>query len=219
MGRSNIYRNINKFGNTPDNNFYSDAANPLTYCINDTISKGFLHGGNAYKYGQNSKPCQAFLSEYCAQEWDGVCEFASKNTRIFDPNNLSNANIMGNIYNFKGLTNGDVLIRNTAAKKYMVSLGNCNLRYEPFDPTVANSPMISYVDCGGCQGPCIPLYFVDPSTIDNDIVMDKLLSKPTIAIDILINIYNNMKASGMLNTLQNTKLGNYYRSNPQIFKL
>ena len=217
MKRSN-YRNIDKFGNTPNNNFYSDAANPLTYCINDTISKGFLHGGNSYKYGQNSKPCQAFLSDYCSQGWDGVCEFASKNTRMYDPNNLANANIMGNIYNFKGLTNGDVLIRNTAAKKYLVSLGNCIPRYEPFDPLVANSPMISYWDSGEGQNDCIPLYAVDPKTIDNDIVMDKVLAKPTIAIDILINIYNNMKASNMLDDLKNTKLGNYFRSNPQIFR-
>jgi hypothetical protein len=124
---------------------------------------------------------------------------------------------MGNIYNFKGLTNGDVLIRNTAAKKYIVSLGNCIPRYEPFDPTVANSPMISYWDSGEGQNNCIPLYAVDPKNVDNDIVMDKILAKPTIAIDILINIYNNMKASGLLIELKNTKLGNYYRSNPQIF--
>jgi hypothetical protein len=217
MQRSN-YRNINNFGNTPSNKFSSSVSNPLTYCINDTMSKGFLHGGNAYKYGQNSKECQAFLSDYCAQGWDGVCEFASKNNRKYDPNNLANANISGNIYNFEGLTSGDVLIRNTAAKKYLISLGNCIPRYEPFDPTVADSPMIQYWDSGEGQNNCIPLYAVDPKVIDDDIVMNKLLEKPTLAIDILINIYNNMKRMGMLDELNNTKIGKYFVSNPQIFR-
>ena len=60
-------------------------------------------------------------------------------------------------------------------------------------------------------------FFKNPKTIDNDIVMDKILAKPQIAIDILINIYNNMKASNMIDDLKNTKLGNYFSSNPQIF--
>ena len=91
-------------------------------------------------------------------------------------------------------------------------MGNGELRYEPFDPTVANSPMISYYVGKPCFEGCnlVPIYKVDPSTIDQDAVMDKVLQKPLIAIDILINIYNTMKREGTLHQLSGTKLGNFY---------
>jgi hypothetical protein len=208
----NTYKNIKDFGNTQEN---LESNDPLSYCLNWTLDQQFLHGGNSYIYGQYSKPCQAYLSDYCAQGWDAFCETASKNVNISFPNqlelkrNLSSGISAGSAV---GMTAGDILIRNTAAKKYLVSMeGNCVQKFQPFDPTVANSPMISYWESEfGADYACVPYYSVDPSTIDNDPVMNKILEKPSIAFDILLNIYRTMKNKGTLGSLTGTRLGHYF---------
>ena len=139
--KRNIYANIKNFGNTPnDKSIGLEIEDPLSYCLNWTIDQQFLHGGNSYIYGQYSKPCQAYLSDYCAEGWDGFCELASKNNNTNWPNQLDHTK------NFTtGISAGDILIKNTAVKKYMVKMSdNCSQKFEPFDPTVANSPMISF---------------------------------------------------------------------------
>ena len=65
---------------------------------------------------------------------------------------------------------------------------------------------------------CVPLYAVNPQTIDDDVVMDKILNKPIIALDILINIYNNHKRMNMLEPLKNTKIGKFFSDNKHLFK-
>jgi hypothetical protein len=207
----NIYRSINSFGPSTT----SDSTNPLTYCLNDNIDQRFLHGGNSDMYGQNSRPCQAFLSDYCAEHWDDFCEVASKNNTTSYPNNMGSCS-SNNLAN----TAGDVLVRNTAAKKYLVAMGNCIQKFEPFDPTVADSPMISYwvPDCYNYTYSCSPLYAVDPKTIDDDIVMNKVLSKPYIAIDILANIFNTMSMKGTISQLKGTKLGKFFDENLSYFQ-
>lgn len=206
--KRNIYRSINSFGPTET----SESNNPLTYCVNNTIDQRFLHGGNSDIYGQHSKPCQAYLSDYCAAQWDGFCEYAANNNSISYPNNLDPC---GSDVPCKGLNAGEVLIRNTASKKYLAEMGgDCIQKFEPFDPTVANSPMISYW-MPGCNSysSCVPVYRVDPKTIDSDIVMDKILHKPIIALDILINIFNTMTREGTIVQLKGTKLGKFYAEN------
>lgn len=206
----NSYNSIGNFGS----NAYSPSNNPLTYCINDTIDQRFLHGGNSSIYGQNSRPCQLFLSDYCSEQWDGFCELASKNTGVSYPNQVQQYGTFSDVASI-GLTAGEILIKNTAAKKYLVLMGNGVKKFEPFDPTVPTSPMISYwvpERCAGSGG-LVPIYSVDPTKIDSDIVMDKILAKPIIAINILINIFNTMKREGTLSGLKGTKLGNFYQNN------
>jgi len=117
----------------------------------------------------------------------------------------------------RGLCAGQVLIRNTAARKYLVKMHGATKKYEPFDPNVATSPLISYwVPDNGCptNNSCsVPVYAVDSKTIDKDPVMDKLLANTKIAPIILINIYNSMKRMGTLSTLKGTKLGWFYNHN------
>lgn len=204
MKRSN-YRNIKEFGQNMNS---LDVDNPISYCLNWTIDQQFNHGGNSYIYGQYSKPCQSYLSDYCAEKWDGFCEVASKNTNISFPNNIED-----NCHQLSRMTAGDLLIRNTAAKKYLIEMsGDCVQRFEAFDPTVANSPMISYWGPSYCGGVCIPTYAVNPETIDDDVVMNKILDNPIIAIDILLNIYETMKKNGTLEKLIGTKLGKFYQA-------
>ena len=216
MSKNNNYARIQNFGSSGGN---ASVDNPLTYSLNDTIDQRFIHGNDiGFVTGQHSKNSQSFLSEYCAQNFDGFCQLASQNQSISWPNNIASCNSGGGVA-CAGLTAGEILIQNTAAKKYLISMANCIQKFEPFDPTVADSPMISTWESDQCTGGgCVPSYAVDPTQIDNDIVMNKILSKPVIAIDILINIYNTMTRDGSISKLSNTKLGKFYAENLHFFK-
>ena len=211
MNRS-TYTSISHFGS----NAYAPVNNPLSYCLGANIDQKFEHGSSAAVVnGQHSKSCQLYLSEYCADKWDGFCEFASKNTNIDYPNQIGKCEGFGDAA-CKGLNAGEILIKNTAARKYLKSMGNCKKKYEPFDPNVATSPLVSYWVSDNCSyvNSCVPVYGVDVKTIDSDPVMNKILAKPIIALDILINIFNTMKRQGTLSQLNGTKLGKFYSQHP-----
>ena len=64
------YTSIKNFGP----NAVSEVNNPLTYCLTTDLDSAFMHGGQANVLRRDSRPCQLFLSEYCAQGWDNFCE-------------------------------------------------------------------------------------------------------------------------------------------------
>jgi hypothetical protein len=198
----NTYRSITDFGS----NAYFPVNNPLTYCINNQVESKFAHGGQTHNISPNSKSCQNYMSEYCASEWDDFCEYASNNK---DYQNIHQSSS----FPFRSLNSGEILIRNTAAQKYLVEMINGEKKYEPFDPTVATSPMISYW-VNSNHATMIPIYSVDPTKIDQDPVMDKIINNPIIAFEILVNIRNTMKNKGTLQQLKGTKLGNLYENLP-----
>lgn len=208
------YKCISNFGRSAAN---APVNNPLTYCLAQTLDNEFSHGAIAETisgpYGRN---CQAFMSEYCAKNgWNDVCEYASQNTSTRYPNSLQKC-ATGSQVACQGITAGEVLISNTAARKYLSAMSaNCCMKYEQFDPTVASSPFISYW-AGSCntQGDnkCIPIYEVDPKLIDNDPVMNKILNKPIIAWSILVNIYNTAVRLKKINDLKGTKIHRFFMS-------
>lgn len=208
------YAKISAFGSGVN---ASILANPLTYCAVSGLESQFDHPTGGTLFGPDSSQCQKFMSDYCSQSWDGVCEFASKNINNQFPNTLAKCDspFSGSCGTSNGLkdafSQGEMLIRNTAAKKYLSEMSaNCTLAYEPFDPTTAASPLIG--SWQSSHGKCVPRYEVDPSKIDNDPVMNKILQKPTIAADILINIYNTAKNKGALEGLRGTKLYNLFQT-------
>lgn len=209
------YKCISNFGQGASN---APANNPLTYCLDQTLDNEFIHGATGETIGgAHGKHCQAFMSQYCANKWDDVCEYASNNRSTIYPNNLQRCG-SGSDSECKGLTAGDILIQNTASRKYLVEMGGtCSLKYEPFDPTVASSPMVAFWE-GACNtqgsGGCVPVYAVDPKKIDSDPVMNKILAKPIIAWSVLLNIYNTAKRKGTLNELKGTKIYRFFMSQP-----
>lgn len=210
MANRNTYKSVSEFGS----NSYSPVNNPLTYCMGQNMDQCFLHGGNARIYGQHSKPCQQYLSQYCADKWDGFCEFASQNISVMYPDQFSDSTNAG-VVGCNGGTAGDALIFNTAARKYLSKMNGAHKKWEPFDPTVATSPMVSYwVSDYASSTQGIPEYSVNSKEIDNDPVMNKILAKPVIAMNILINIYNTMKRYNTISSLKGTRLGNFYNNHP-----
>jgi hypothetical protein len=184
--------------------------NPITYCVGSKLDSMFAHGGHAETLGKNSKPCQAYMAQYCAKGWDKFCDIAAEDSQNHKPHYSLTSKY--------GLTSGENHIRATAAEKYLISMKNCSVKQEPFDPMVGTSPMVDYwvssnckaVETNNCSSQCTPSYAVDPTTIDDDIVMNKILEKPIIAVDIIKNIFFTMKRQGTVNSLRTTKLGNFF---------
>lgn len=204
-------------------NFYPYIANdqnsnPLSYCLSQTTNSGFMHGGiGKTMCGKNSANCQAFMSSYCANKWDDVCEFESNDRSRIYPNTQQLCGHDSEV-ECKNMNAGDVLIVNTAARKYITQMrGECSLKFQPFDPTVSSSPLISMWE-GGCNSQgnngCVPVYEVDPKKIDDDPVMQKILAKPSIAWGILVNIYNTAVRKGTLKNLHGTNINKLFMSKP-----
>jgi len=203
------------------------SNDPISYCLVQTVDNSFAHGAIASticdKYNNN---CQTYMAQYCATNDDawktgGVCDFASKDTHRSYPNPLQ-----GSVSHDRdllacgcmptdrptpasiGLTAGDQLLANAAARKYEVARHGGTKQCQPFDPTVASSPMV----CNWSGG--IPIYAVDPKTIDSDPVMNRLLAKPYVAPQLLKNIYVTMTRRGEMGKLKGTKLYAFFMSGP-----
>jgi hypothetical protein len=214
------YQNISSFGYQVKS---LAVNNPLSYCLSNGMDNSFMHGGHAGKIlNRSTKPCQSYISEYCSNNWDEYCELESKNdTKIQNSLNTEQNSLSNSII---GLTAGEVLIYNTAAKKYIIRReGNCRKISTQFDPTVASSPMYTeWVGGDTCStdicgenegGACAQIYGVNPSSIDSDPLMNKILDKPSIALNILKKIYVDMKKDGTLPQLKGTRLGSFFEKN------
>ena len=194
------YKLISNFGPCVQNS----SENPLNYCLVSSLNSSFNNGATGNTICRaNGANCQAFMSDYCSQNgWDDICEVASKSQVTGTPNVLQTC--------VEPLTTGEILIANTATKKYLSQIGGCSIKYEPFDPTVAGSPMISFFQTNGNQT-CVPVYEVDPKTIDSDPVMNKVLDKPVIAWSMLVNMYNTAVRKNTIDDLKGTRLYNFFQ--------
>jgi hypothetical protein len=195
-----------------------NTNNPLVYCTSTNLANNFIHTSGTSN-GPDSKQCQMFMSDYCAMNWDDACERESRRTSTEIPNMIAscgsggcgNMSYGGSGINGNPFTKGDILVKNTAMKKYLSQDSqNCVMKYVPFDPQVASSPMISYLEPACNTGACIPQYEVDPATIDSDPVMNHILANPSIALSLLINIYNTANRKGTLAGLNGTRLYRFF---------
>lgn len=185
-------------------------SNPLTYCAVSQLDASFNHPSTGRVLGPDSMQCKRFMASYGAMNWDSHCEniVKSKN-RTFHGNVCSIMSKPGEY------TEGEVLIANTASEKYLVAMSdNCHRVYEPFDPTVQNSPLISKwvpkENCGASCGPCIPIFDVEAKNLDKDPVMNHILFrvKPSHQLWIigLKNIYATRMRNKNMGELAGTKL-------------
>ena len=113
------------------------------------------------------------------------------------------------------LTAGEKLVKNTASRKYLVDMLYGTKKYQYFDPNVPSTAVINYwePDIYGRPDTMVPIYAVNPTEVDADPVMDKLINKPEIAPEILVGIYNTMKTTNRLSQLKGTKLGYFFDHN------
>ena len=198
-----------------ETNKLSALNDPISACSTTGLAQQQM-SGSFYPNTPNSEQCQYFVSGYCSNNWSPTCEYVSNDQTPVLPAMRSESGNVGDSNGVIGvgtpnLTLGQIHIRQTAMEKYRKFMSsNCQRRYEPFDPTVANSPMISkWISSGGS---CVAIYDVDEKTIDADPVMNKILNNPTIAMNVLIPIYNYRKANNTISDLRKTKLYTLFQS-------
>jgi len=207
------YVSISDFGNPS-----SSSSDPLAVCAVPSLEGGFNNKLGSNFLSKDNKQCQSFMAGFCGQNWDGVCEYLSKDeapglnlVKYGVQNNQSN---LGS-NNQNTYTKGQILIRNAASERFLVKMSsNCVRYYEPFDPTTANSPLISTWIPDPTKPfsgqTCVAIYDVDEKTIDRDVVMNKLLDQPFIGIDILVNIFVNRLKSKTLYRLKGTRIYDFF---------
>lgn len=192
-----IYKKISSIAPDMYNN-----RDPISMCLVDDINKSFYIGDQASNFKTSSKQCQALMSDVCAVNWDDRCEFLSNNTSMSYPNSISV--FKSKPYN-EQMTVGDILVRNTAIKKY-AKYKDSDFTYYYFDPTNPDSPLVREINSYASIPQCV----VDPATIDSDVVMNKVIVNHVQNFDLLQNIYYTCKRSNVL--LTGTKLGNFFET-------
>jgi hypothetical protein len=189
-------------------NVSSVAEDPLTYCLPDVLNSQFLHGGVGRTFGKGNRSCAEYMASYCANSWNEVCDAASENKSAVYPDMTENndgACVSG------PQTAGNLLVKDTAYKKYLLNPSWDNVSCEPFDPTVPNSPFYCYI-----AAPGLTKYGLTDAQIDHldeDEVMERLICNPDIAPDLLTRIYVYLKSSGKMDRVSGKRLGQFFKMN------
>lgn len=203
------YSSLMSFGSNVRN------KNPLEYCLPGVIPE-FEAGTLGDLYGPYSGKCQRLTGLHCSKTWDNFCEIMSQDQNKSYPNQVKNS-MYPEVVPLGEITAGQNLIRNAGFYKYCKVPESCK-KYEPFDPTNPNSPLIWYSTEGSTYSKsCFPICTIDYNTIDNDVVMNKMLMNPEACMDIFLNIWYTAKATGKLNELSKTKVGKFMRIYPNVF--
>jgi len=143
------------------------------------------------------------------ETWDKYCEFyRTMNTDTYWPNQAAVDEIPAVIVEMCGrLSQGDILLRNSVERRFL-DFPNCKKTYIQFDPNVANSPYIEKVNGCSCNY-SEAIVRINPSTINNDRLMNKAIENCKVVADVLAIIYKKTVLEGNL-SLTNTKLGAHF---------
>jgi len=198
------YARIKTFSNLGNQD---TEVNSLEMCINDTMDRRFQLGGTV---GVNSGPqnaqCQSYMADRCAKKWDGYCEYYYQNYGPNGPPQYQWPNTVWRPWEEtlgmnQNISLGETLLKNTAERKYC-ELKQCKPVYTPLNPMDPFSPKVPiYQTYAGC----VPECKVNPSTIDEDPVMNRLIANPRAGASTLINICNTSRNQGI--SLGSTKIG------------
>lgn len=179
------------------------TSNPVDMCLFSDVNKSLVGGVLGARYGPANENCQLFMADRCAKNWDSVCDVAALNRQATYANN---ATIRGNAAAAPGeitggSTIGSQLIHNAGQRRFC-QFSNTNIQQFPFDPTDYSSPVVTRILRS--QFGNNPICTVNPSTIDNDTLMNRMLDDPGTSMETLSNICRNMKGK-----LNGTRLGRF----------
>lgn len=209
-----------------------DPANPLTYSIVPTFNTMFLHGASMSSLNNRtwSRAVQNYMAEYCAGgtdasnkacPWDGFCEaYRLINTDTVWANSaVIDTQAYTTVLRFLDYapTQGEQLIHNAAERRFLRFLSTTAYE-EPFDYTVANSPMVRYYSHLYVPGPCVVQNLADPQGVEADPVVRKMLEAPSACLDVLVRIYiaYALKQDGL--NLSGTTLEKYLLAKKEILE-
>lgn len=197
---SRSYPTFIEYGSAMNKNvFYPmDQSNPLTYAIMPTFNTCFLHGSSSTNLLKTpySPASSNYMAERCSDVYDGFCEgYVKMNTDTAWPNVAAIDNLTLNIakgYLKIKTTVGQNMIRNAAERRFLTYSGVSKF-VEPFDPNVANSPLVTRYSSTYNIGTIGYQNLDDPSAIDNDQLMMAVCDNWPACFDVLTKIYIGYK--------------------------
>jgi len=199
--RSFPYVQISRFGNKLNPILKLD---PVGSSIYKDVDSNFDIGDSANMYGPTRKNSQLYMAEKCSKNWDGACEFLSRN---IDDTHCNQGKISSPLfmtqYQPGKQTIGDFLVENASVRRFC-DLSSCTLTQEPYDYNNPNSPWVTSYGCNGvnqCMPMCLP-----PPKPDEDILLNKVLDKPHLHVDLLVNMYKNVMSNGSRDVYKNTRI-------------
>ena len=185
------------------------SIDPVAASIYRDVDSSFDIGETAVRYGPRAKESMLYMAQRCAANWDGACEFLSRNE---DTAGVCNqAKVVSPLFpriNPPGSQSiGDILVENAATQRFC-DLSSCSIRSEPYDPTNPRSVMVNQYGCCGTQT-CLPMC-MPPTDPDNDLLLNKLLDKPQLHLDLLLNMYRNANARNLRAAYASTRIGRVF---------
>ena len=200
-----------------------DQSNPLTYVILPTFNNSFIHGSTASNllYSPYSPGPANYIAERCSDVYDGFCEgYKLMNTDTYWSNtaaidNLS-MNLAKNYLKIKS-TVGQNMVRNAAERRFLV-YSNVTQYMEPFDPNVANSPMVTKYSQGYNVGRVGYKNLDNPAAIDNDQLMMAVCENWPQCFDVLTKIYIGYKNNDPRIKLYPSKFEVFLQEKAKIFE-
>jgi hypothetical protein len=209
-----------------------NLANPLTYSIIPTFNSMFVHGAGISTMNNRtwSRNVQNFMAEYCAGgnelsdkqcPWNGFCDaYKSLNTDTVWANSaVIDTQAYTTAQKFIGYvpTQGEQLVHNAAERRFLHFLSTTSYE-EPFDYTVANSPMVRYYSHLYVPGPCIVRNLDCPKDVEEDSVVKKMLENPQACLDVLVRIYIAYREKQQGMDIEGTTLQKYLENHATILE-
>jgi len=201
----------------------TNAANPLTYCITPSLNSQFFHGSSSSNqlYSTMNTSCTNFMAQRCSTQWDDYCDaYLQINTDNYWPNMAvidrlayQNANQFFQIRP----TVGQNLLRNACYYKY-IDTSDLSYSIEPFDPTVANSPLIKIFQEYVSRYSTV-IHLSDPEEIRKDTLIPKMLSHYPICMDVIGRIYLAFLRKEKGVHIENTPFQSFFQQHEKLLQL
>jgi len=205
------YASKDRSGYVPNRNFGTALSpalrtDPVASSIYRDVDSFFDIGSRAWAAGPASEEAQLYMAEKCSKNWDGACEFASRNNDISKPNvglvqsPLFQQNAPGT------LSIGDYLILNSATRKFC-NMDSCSITESMYNVNDPTSPMVKKIGSMTTH-PCLPVC-VPPENPDQDMLLNKVLNEPQKYTDLLLNMYVNCKNNR--DAYKDTRIGKIFQ--------
>lgn len=204
----------------------ANVANPLSYCIIPDYSTFFEHGPTLSSLLNKTScfACQNFMAEYGSHHWDVFCETAlqiNRETQFANNAMLGNSqcNTLCNQYFGYKPTVGEMVLRNASERRFL-HWKQLRSRYEPFDYTVSDSPLVAVYPIGElCLGRPSFRFLSNAAKVQEDLLVGKMLQYPITCFDVLLRIYEGVYLYADPDIdIKNTSLHTFFETNHPLFQ-
>lgn len=220
-----MYSTISNLGKSV--NYHTEQDNPLTYCLAPKFESQWIHGSTTTNklMTPQCEPCQLYMSERCANEWDDACEMYVANNQDTAWPNMGAIDYVSqrnaNYYLQHTPTTGEHMIRNSIEKRFFI-YPSSSMIHVPFDPNMASSPYYTKISTESQT----PTWMLNPQmmgTLHNDDKYTRLmLENPKTCFDLLARFHKLSTQQPQLflqlsGNKSNSNLDKFLKENHEIF--